>query len=137
MPTALRLMFDLDGTLTDSQVGVTRCIQHALADAGIVAPPIEELTRYVGPPLLGAFETLLGTSDARRIERAFAAYRRRFEQFIMIGDRAEDVRGAKSNGVGSVAVTWGYGAREELEAAQPDRLVASSRELVEYVLDGP
>jgi phosphoglycolate phosphatase len=51
----------------------------------------------------------------------------------MIGDRAEDVHGAKSNGLGSVAVTWGYGDREELEAAQPDRIVASSYELEEYI----
>jgi phosphoglycolate phosphatase len=51
----------------------------------------------------------------------------------MIGDRAEDVRGAKTNGLGAVAVAWGYGTREELEAAQPDHIVASSGELVEYV----
>ena len=54
----------------------------------------------------------------------------------MIGDRAEDVRGAKSKGVGSVAVTWGHGARDELEAAQPDRFVSSTGELAEYVLAG-
>jgi phosphoglycolate phosphatase len=208
------LMFDLDGTLTDSRAGITRCIQHALAEAGVAAPPAEELTRYVGPPLAGSFEMLLGTSDAQRIEAAIAAYRRRFEHVgmfenclypgiaemlasfraashelcvvtvkprvyalrilahfgiaglfqgvygpelgarhyskasliheacaktstltagLMIGDRAEDVHGAKSNGVGSAAVTWGYGAREELEAAQPDCIVASTRELLEYV----
>ena len=52
---------------------------------------------------------------------------------IMVGDRAEDVRGARNNSMGSVAVAWGYGSREELEAAQPDRIVASSSELLEYV----
>lgn len=208
-------MFDLDGTLTDSREGVIRCIQQALVEADIVPPSIEELTRYVGPPLPASFATLLGTSDVERIERAIATYRHRFEQVgmfenrlypgipemlaafgvadhemcvvtakprayavqileyfgiarlfcgvygpelgdrsytkaslireacigmsaravraVMIGDRAEDVHGAKSNDLGSVAVTWGYGDREELEGAQPDRIVVSSGELVEYI----
>jgi phosphoglycolate phosphatase-like HAD superfamily hydrolase len=33
-----------------------------------------------GPPLAGSFETLLGTSDAEKIEAAIAAYRHRFER---------------------------------------------------------
>jgi phosphoglycolate phosphatase-like HAD superfamily hydrolase len=64
----MRLMFDLDGTLTDSRLGVTLCFQHALADAGVVAPPIEELTTYVGPPLPASFATL----DDRRYEGPLA-----------------------------------------------------------------
>lgn len=52
---------------------------------------------------------------------------------VVIGDRAEDVRGAKRNGLGSVAVTWGYGDRAELEAAQPDRIVGSAGELMAYI----
>jgi phosphoglycolate phosphatase len=51
----------------------------------------------------------------------------------MIGDRAEDILGAKRNGLLSVGALWGYGEREELEAAHPDRLVRSSEELVEYI----
>jgi phosphoglycolate phosphatase len=52
---------------------------------------------------------------------------------IMIGDRTEDILGAKENGLKSVGVTWGYGDRKELENAQPDRLVNSSEELVDYI----
>jgi phosphoglycolate phosphatase len=55
----------------------------------------------------------------------------------MIGDRGEDVRREKSNDIGSVAVTWGYGDPEELEAAQPDRIVASSSELRDYIQSQP
>jgi phosphoglycolate phosphatase len=57
-------------------------------------------------------------------------------QAVMVGDRAEDVRGARNSGVGSVAVTWGYGDREELEAARPDRIVESNSELMEYIRQG-
>jgi phosphoglycolate phosphatase len=43
----------------------------------------------------------------------------------MIGDRAEDVRGGRANGTGTVGVLWGYGSEEELAAAQPDVIVDS------------
>lgn len=42
---------------------------------------------------------------------------------IMVGDRAQDIRGARSNGLGSVGVLWGYGSREELEQAGADRII--------------
>lgn len=70
----MQLMFDLDGTLTDSRVGVTRCLHHALMEAGVVVPPINELTRYVGPPLPASFAALLGTSEVQEIEKAIASY---------------------------------------------------------------
>jgi len=49
---------------------------------------------------------------------------------VMIGDRKEDIEGAKANGVRSIGVTWGYGSREELEAAGADHIVASVPELL-------
>jgi phosphoglycolate phosphatase len=88
---------------------------------------IAELFREVHGPALGdrryTKESLI--REACRVAPTLTA--------VMIGDRAEDVRGAKTNGLGAVAVAWGYGTREELEAAQPDHIVASSGELVEYV----
>lgn len=41
----------------------------------------------------------------------------------MIGDRGDDVRGGRANGVRTAAVLWGYGSEEELMAAEPDVLV--------------
>jgi len=52
---------------------------------------------------------------------------------IMIGDRGDDVVGARSNGVRAIAVTWGYGEPGELEAAKPDWVVSSVEELVPTV----
>lgn len=48
---------------------------------------------------------------------------------IMIGDRAVDVAAARANGLGAVGVLWGHGTRQELLAAQPDRLLTSPSEL--------
>ncbi len=52
---------------------------------------------------------------------------------VMIGDRADDVVGARENGLGAVAVTWGYGCRDELEAAGADALVDSTAGLLDYI----
>jgi phosphoglycolate phosphatase len=55
------------------------------------------------------------------------------ESVGMIGDRGEDIHGARANAVHAVAVTWGYGSDEELAAARPDRTVRSTVELLEYL----
>jgi phosphoglycolate phosphatase len=52
---------------------------------------------------------------------------------IMVGDRAEDVRAARANGVRAVAVGWGYGALEELQEAGPDFFAATIPELITWV----
>lgn len=43
---------------------------------------------------------------------------------VMVGDRRYDVVGAHANGMRALGVLWGYGTREELEAAGADGLVA-------------
>jgi phosphoglycolate phosphatase len=55
------------------------------------------------------------------------------ESAWMIGDRVHDVEGARRNGLGAVAVSWGYGTPEELAAARPDAIVATMAELVAFL----
>ena len=38
------LLFDLDGTLTDSKLGITRCVQYALKSLGIDEPDLDKLS---------------------------------------------------------------------------------------------
>src|SRR5215469_15995451 len=51
MLTYSTILFDLDGTLTDPKVGITRSIQHALARFSIVVDNLETLVPFIGPPL--------------------------------------------------------------------------------------
>jgi phosphoglycolate phosphatase len=74
----LALLFDLDGTLTDPREGITRCIAHALERMGREAPPREDLTFAIGPPLRASLARLLGTDDRDEVERAIGHYRERF-----------------------------------------------------------
>ena len=53
---------------------------------------------------------------------------------VMVGDRRYDVSGAHANGVRAVGALWGYGGREELEAAGADALAASASDLPREVL---
>jgi phosphoglycolate phosphatase len=79
----VHLLFDLDGTLTDSRDGISRSIRHAMATVGHELPADADLTFCLGPPLATSFERLLRTSDAGLIDRAIAAYRGRFEEIGM------------------------------------------------------
>ncbi|MEO7050250.1 MAG: HAD hydrolase-like protein [Rhodanobacter sp.] len=71
-------LFDLDGTLIDSEQGITACIRHALTRLELPLPPPAELRRWIGPPLRRSFAPLLD-HDADRIEAAVGHYHERFD----------------------------------------------------------
>ena len=50
---------------------------------------------------------------------------------LMIGDREHDIIGAKKNGIKSCGDLYGYGSRQELEAAGADYIVDNVRNLLE------
>jgi phosphoglycolate phosphatase len=52
------------------------------------------------------------------------------ERTTMIGDRHHDIEAAHHHGLRSIAVTYGYGTLDELEAAAPHALVASPSEFL-------
>lgn len=72
------VLFDLDGTLIDPFVGITRSIQYALERMNAPVPEADALRWCIGPPLWDSFEVLLSTSDRREQDRAVAFYRERF-----------------------------------------------------------
>ena len=71
------LLFDLDGTLTNPQEGITKCVQHALKAFQIDEPDLEKLIPFIGPPLIQSFMDFYDfTEDQAR--QAVAVYRERF-----------------------------------------------------------
>ena len=56
------ILFDLDGTLTDSGEGITKSVQYALAKLGIEEPDLDNLRKFIGPPLIDSFEKYYGFS---------------------------------------------------------------------------
>ncbi|MBO7121673.1 MAG: HAD hydrolase-like protein [Treponema sp.] len=194
-------LFDLDGTLTQSEFGILASAKYALEKFGIYEADEKKLKRFIGPPLYVSFSefygltgadgeeavrlyrevyeaenfknapvyegipaALLALKDAGRslmvvtskpqgmaervvahvglekffdaivgpgremltpsktvlIQKALALSGARKEEAVMIGDRKFDIEGAKGAGIASVGVLYGYGSREELEAAGAD-----------------
>lgn len=56
------ILFDLDGTLTDSGPGIINGFEYSLGKMGIDVPDRASLRRFVGPPLGDSFEKTLGFS---------------------------------------------------------------------------
>lgn len=196
-------LFDLDGTLIDSERGILACMRHAFARMGAEAPPTATLRGWIGPPLRQTFPSVVG-DDPARVEQAVRHYRERFDALgwaehevyagvpelidalagaghrlaivttkvrpqaekivahlpfgaafarvygpdadgrhctkatmiaqaladfgaradaaTMVGDRHFDIEGARANGVRGIGALWGFGDRDELEAAGADAL---------------
>lgn len=70
------VIFDLDGTLTDSGEGIMNCAEYALAHFGISVPRRNDLRAFVGPPLDQMF--IRFGVPAERTGEAIAVYRSRY-----------------------------------------------------------
>lgn len=209
------ILFDLDGTLTASGEGITKCVQYALGKFGIDEPDLKKLEIFIGPPLKEMMMQYAGL-DEQQAEQAVRYYRERYsekgifenhpypgienmlktlqdrgyrlavasskpthyvlqilEHFhlspffevvvgsemngkrvrkgevieealtqlgmqddrshaVMVGDREHDILGARQTGLACVAVSYGYGSKEELEKAEPAAIVNSVEELMDF-----
>jgi len=57
------LLFDLDGTLTDSAPGILNSVSYALNKFGIEEQDKDSLRHFIGPPLITEFKRSFGVSD--------------------------------------------------------------------------
>ncbi|MBR5066474.1 MAG: HAD hydrolase-like protein [Lachnospiraceae bacterium] len=73
------LLFDLDGTLTDSQEGITKSVSYALINLGVEDLPQDIKLRFIGPPLKDSFPKYCGF-DEETTEKAIALYRERYSK---------------------------------------------------------
>jgi len=78
MPAHDFVLFDLDGTLSDPQLGIGRSINFALERYGFAPLPGDEVSRWIGPPLDESFRTITGRDDDATVHGLVAAYRERY-----------------------------------------------------------
>jgi len=71
------IIFDLDGTITDPKVGITKSIDYALRYFGIKTENLDSLCKYIGPPLMNAFQDDYGFSE-EKAKLAILKYREYF-----------------------------------------------------------
>ncbi len=79
MPGYETVIFDLDGTLTDSQKGIVNSLRFALSRFGIDEADTKALVAFIGPPLHESFRKQYGFSDGDA-RRAVAHYREYFAE---------------------------------------------------------
>ncbi|AVX30586.1 phosphoglycolate phosphatase [Carboxydocella thermautotrophica] len=80
------VLFDLDGTLTESHPGIINSVQYALAKLGIEEKEPERLVAFVGPPLRQSFQKFYGLSEAEA-DQAVTFYREYFRERGMYENR--------------------------------------------------
>ena len=61
-------LFDLDGTITDSSVGITNSVMYALKKYGIDENDRTKLYKFIGPPLADSFQKYYGFSSEQSLE---------------------------------------------------------------------
>lgn len=212
------ILFDLDGTITDSSEGIINCVIYALEAAGTAVPERSRLFRFIGPPLVEGFQEIAGMTKEEAVQ-ATAKYRERYgviglfenklyegieqllkelksqgkvialatskpetysirilqhfhlmkyfdvvvgstlegkrnhkkdvitevfqrlkiseeekKKVLMIGDRKQDVEGAKACGIDCVGVYYGFAESGELEEAGADYIIQDMESLKKLIL---
>jgi phosphoglycolate phosphatase len=109
------IFFDLDGTLTDPKIGITRSIRYALTELGHEVPTEEELTWCIGPPLHASLAKLAGSDD--RADRALLLYRERFSEIGIYENEVYD-------GIEATLASLAGGTRRLFVATSKPRIYA-------------
>ncbi|MDO5034681.1 MAG: HAD hydrolase-like protein [Actinomycetaceae bacterium] len=73
------VLFDLDGTITDSGPLIMNVVQETLNELGVKPQTDEQLKAWVGPPLFDSFRDYAKIPE-NEIDNAIAAYRRRYRE---------------------------------------------------------
>lgn len=80
------ILFDLDGTLTESGEGITKSVQYALEKLGKPEENLEALKVFVGPPLMEQFMKYADL-DEETARRAVEIYRERYSTIGIFENR--------------------------------------------------
>ncbi len=97
------VLFDLDGTLTKSEEGITRSALYAAEKMGFTGFTKEQFMAFIGPPLYASFQKICGMT-AEQAEEAITIYRSRFSTIGWAENEvypgiAQLMRSLKKNGV--------------------------------------
>lgn len=83
------VLFDLDGTLTDSSPGIINSLIYAFDKMSWETPDDEVLNKFHGPPLVYSFEEFCGM-DAEQAKQAADFYRERYKDYCVIENSLYD-----------------------------------------------
>lgn len=73
------ILFDLDGTIIDPKEGITKSVQYALSKFNIIVDDLNELERFIGPPLIDSFADFYNFNKVQTTD-AILYYREVFKE---------------------------------------------------------
>ena len=73
------VLFDFDGTIADTSQGIFESIQYAMEHMRMHSLSLEQMRKFIGPPLQHSFRTVAGMSEAQT-EKAVEYYREFYEE---------------------------------------------------------
>lgn len=123
------VIFDLDGTLTNSERGIVACVRYALEKMNRPVPEGDTLRKFIGPPLSESFRIYCGMNETEA-EEAVHVYRERYlrigwaENAVYHGIRAL-LRGLKEQGADIYVATG--------KPQAPSERILRHFELMQYV----
>ncbi|QZQ55611.1 HAD hydrolase-like protein [Curtobacterium sp. TC1] len=71
------ILFDLDGTISDSAPGILESLTHTFRTVGVAVPDHDTLMSFVGPPIMDTFRVAMGMDEAQA-EHTLAVYREHY-----------------------------------------------------------
>lgn len=71
------ILFDLDGTVTDPMIGITKSVRYALNKFGIEVEDLNNLCKFIGPPLKDSFMNFYNFTEEDAL-KAISYYREYF-----------------------------------------------------------
>ena len=80
------VLFDLDGTLTQSEEGIWNSVRHAARKMNLPEPDAATLRKFVGPPLLWSFQEYMGMTP-ETAQQAQTIYRERYNAVGLFENR--------------------------------------------------
>ncbi len=72
------IIFDLDGTISDPVVGITKSINHSLLHHGYDEQSMSGLSKYIGPPIDQTFSQITASQDKGHLNSLVAKFRERY-----------------------------------------------------------
>ena len=80
------ILFDLDGTLTQSEEGIWNGVRHVARQMGLPEPDPATLRQFIGPPLIWSFQKLMGMTEPEAWQ-AQKIYRERYTTIGLFENR--------------------------------------------------
>lgn len=97
------VIFDFDGTVTDTGEGILKSLQYSFEQMGHEVPDLSDLKKFIGPPIHYSYVTFYGI-DESEVEQYIKKYRERYrkigiyECFVYDG-MVETLKTLRENGV--------------------------------------